>query len=1053
MHGTHPAQEGKPCPLIALLAPLNTQVSFAYPSRMDQVALDKVSLSFPAGKTTFVIGRSGSGKSTLGQLLVRFYQPTSGEISLDGTSLEKLDVQWLRDHITLVEQHSVLFNESIRRNISLGKKDYNITKEDIEQAVAFSMLQQMVQDLPNGLETVLGITGNSLSGGQRQRVALARARLRDTPVLILDESTSALDYITRSAIIGAIRSWRRGKTTIIITHDTSQIVADDFVYVMDKAQVVEQGFRKMMETEPHSTFHTFINSNETEDTNVEDYPIDDTEEILSLYADSWGIAGQLEDYSSATLFRQSLSIPFSSPRRSSLAPSVRTISRKPSIESEIGNAMTDVGKPRPIPASAPGTFGEKEPVERVHPASTASGHSSRRGSPALRPLSTLRPLSFTSPTLPNHTENDNIPYFRKTFRAKMALRMKRQSYNEHCEDTVENLSILHIIRSVWPLVDWTSRFALIIAIFCALIHAAATPTFGFVLSSLFSTFFIIENQRELAQIYALSILGIAVVDGLAVYGFEALFDICAQRWANVLKSESMKRILLQPREFFDQKENSVSRLAECLDNFAEEARNLPGRFTGILIVMVLTVTIALIWSMITCWKLTLMALACLSVMFCITRVYNTISNRWERLCNEADERVGQVLHETFVNIRTVRCLVLEEVFRQKYTEATLNALKTGTKRSIYSGSMFGLNYSSAAFVSALLFWWGAYIVSKGEFTATNIIMTFNILMLSVAHANHIGSYIPQINIARDAGSRLMRLARLSQDSHELIGTEQLFIAGDIALEHATFTYPTRLNHPVLYDVTLNIPQGSCTVIVGTSGSGKSTIAALLLKLYPTDHQPSKRKPDISISNHDIKGLHTFTLRSRMAIVSQTPVIFPGTIAENITYGLSPSSPFTTTEGIQAAAAAAGVGEFIDSLPQGYRTVVGDGGTGLSGGQAQRIAIARAIVRKPDILILDEATSALDVESAGIIRDTVQRLVKESKEEGVQDVGPSGFSQRGQRKHMTVIIITHAREMMAIAEKIVMLEKGRVVDEGSFEDLRRKRGPFASLLRGDNGERP
>jgi ATP-binding cassette subfamily B (MDR/TAP) protein 1 len=1046
-----------PAPSVTVLT---CQVSFAYPSRPGQLAIRDVSMSFPVGKTTFVIGRSGSGKSTLGQLLVRFYQATSGHIRLDGVSLHQLDPLWLREQVTLVEQHSVLFNFSIRRNIALGKIGRAASPEEVEQVITFAMLQEMITALPNRLDTELGMHGNNLSGGQRQRMALARARLRDTPVLILDESTSALDYITRSAIINSIRIWRQGKTTIIITHDVSQVSPDDAVYVMDNARVVQQGLRKVLEADPHSAFHTLVDQPETDEVNDALSSSDETDDIIFMYAGSWN-AEPLPRPSTAALFRQSIISPFLSPRMPPRAPnSVASLSTRPSIDLESDSALERLDKTQLSHAAAYDMF------EKTFKPRPSSRPISQRVSVASRPVSVTSYHSVLSDVCDTRlrarpslhfkiqSKSKDKPSFRRAFRAKTEKHRERRSADIKSVDVVETLDIWQIATSVWPLVGWPTRLTLIAAVLCALIHSAATPTFGYVFAQLLSTFYAAGNQRQLAQIYAIAILVIAVVDGLATYGYNALFDISAQTWANTLKAEGMKRVLSQPREFFDREENSVSRITECLDQFAEEARNLPGRFVGILIVMVFCIGIVITWSLISCWKLTLMALPCLAVMYCITRVYNAISNRWERFSNEADEHVGQALHETFVNIRTVRCLVLEEIFGERYREATLNALKIGTKRSIYSGSVFGLNYASSFFVTAFLFWWGAYIVSKGDFSPTDIIETFNILMLSVGHVSHIGNYIPQINIARDAGSRLIRLARLPQDSHELEGTDQLFKAGDIALENVNFAYPTRKEHQVLHNVSFDIPRGSCTAIVGSSGSGKSTIAALLLKLYQTTAKSSKYSPEVSISRHDIKRLHTSTVRSCIAVVSQTPVLFPGTIKENITYGLSPSSSRTALDNVRAAAQAAGVADFIDSLPQAYQTIVGDGGTGLSGGQAQRIAIARALVRDPDILILDEATSALDVESSAIVRDTIHRLVRESKRDYELGDHSGRVSRVEKRKRMTVIILTHAREMMAIAENIVMLDRGRVVEEGSFEELKRKRrGPFARLLRGEQLEAP
>ncbi|KAL8687793.1 MAG: hypothetical protein Q9224_005048, partial [Gallowayella concinna] len=223
-------------------------ISFRYPSRPDQPALKHASFFFPAGETTFVIGSSGSGKSTLGNLLMRFYEPASGEISIDGHALQDIDVAWLRNNITLVQQQSVLFNETIFKNIAFGRREWNkVTREEVKRSIDTAFLQTTISELPKGLDTIVGTGGNAMSGGQRQRLAIARASLRDTPVLILDEATSALDHISKGMVMDAIRKWRRGKTTIIITHDLSQIADDEFAYILDKGVVVQEGYRYALE--------------------------------------------------------------------------------------------------------------------------------------------------------------------------------------------------------------------------------------------------------------------------------------------------------------------------------------------------------------------------------------------------------------------------------------------------------------------------------------------------------------------------------------------------------------------------------------------------------------------------------------------------------------------------------------------------------------------------------------------------------------------------------------------------------------------------------------
>lgn len=1057
---------------------------------------------FPASETTFVVGKSGSGKSTLGQLLVRFYQPSSGQILLDHVALDELDVHWLRKHVTLVEQHSVLFDDTIHNNVTLGDQSGTVSMEDVKNAISFAMLEPVVEDLPAGLDTQLGAKGSSLSGGQKQRMALARAQIRNTPVLILDESTSALDYVTRAMILHGIREWREGKTTVIITHDISQIQSDDFVYLLDNSRVLQEGYRKDLEAEP-GIFHSFLASHDGEkDTSDSEYSVDDedddaqTDELMSLYRDSWVMPTPARRPLSAVLFGQSVLSSFDNEGPLGQSDNVTSSfeNRTPRVSDEGRNDVYQEAFPEATRGSL------KPPPSALSPISDIFGTNNFNTARTSRTLlndrlsgtyflkekdSSSRPVSrASSPPMPSHSaypkrlsittgRTSQLPQpVKRSRRRKLRSKFSREKIIDEEKRSTDSLSIMEILKSVWPVIDWRSRLALCAAMLATLVHAIATPMFSWVFSQLLNTFYDLESTKDEAIKYVLIILGIAAADGLANYFMFYLYDSVAQSWAQALKTEALKRILAQPREFFDKEENSMARLAETLDHFAEEARNLPGRFSGIFLAMFLMMVISVIWSLAISWKVTLVALASGPVLYSITMAYNMISSHWENLANEAADSVGQVLHETFVNIRTVRCLTLEDHFHKKYEEATNNAVNIGVKRAIYSGSIFGLLSSSVLFITVALFWFGAWLISRKEQSVLSITETFMILMLCINHVSQMSQYLTQVNISREAGTRLLRLARLSSTCHEDLGSVKIESAGDISFNKVSFTYPTRRDHQVLHNISFSIPRGSCTAIVGSSGSGKSTVAALLLKLYPTTQTINtflaSEGRDLTISGQNIKNLHTKALRSRMAIVSQTPVLFPGTIAQNIAYALSPSSPESSMENIRAAANAAGVSEFIDSLPNGYHTLVGDGGTILSGGQAQRLAIARALVRSPDILILDEATSALDAVAATTIRDTITRLVRPEVHDDAQSglgcwdgekgeaASPGWLRARGRgskgketRKQMTVVIITHAREMMSIAEHIVMLDKGRVVEEGGYVELKRKKGgAFARLLRGE-----
>ncbi|KAF2625903.1 multidrug resistance protein-like protein 2 [Macroventuria anomochaeta] len=1075
-------------------------VTFSYPTRTDEIALREVTLLFPAGETTYVIGKSGSGKSTLGQLLVRFYQPSSGQILLDHVPLNELDVHWLRQNVTLVEQHSVLFDDTIHNNITLGDQSRTVTMDDVKNAVSFAMLDPIVKGHPAGFETNLGANGSSLSGGQKQRMALARVRIRDTPVLILDESTSALDYVTRAMILHAIREWRQGKTTIVITHDLSQIQAHDFLYLLGKAQVLQEGYRKDLEVQP-GIFHSFLASNEGKKEDIQSEYLSDDEfddaqmnEIRSLYRDSWIRPTLARRPLSAALFGQSVLSSFHSES---------ALGRVDTVAIRIDNRLTRVADEESSNLDEEDFFNAdrvslEPPPETLSPVSDVfmtnqfntartsrtllndrmtEMHSFKEKDYGSRPASraSSRPMSIHSaypkPVSIATVHMSHLPQpVKHSRRRKLRSRFSRETITDEPKLPTDSLSITHILRTVWPILGWRSRLALFAAVLATLVHSLATPVFAWVFSQLLATFYAVKDTKAESIRYVLIILGIAVTDSLANYLMFYLFDSVAQSWTQALKVEAMRRILAQPREFFDKEGNSMPCLAESLDYFAEEARNLPGRFMGIFLAMFLVMVISVTWSLAISWKVTLVALAAVPVVLAVIKAYNMISSHWETLANKAADNVGQVLHETIVNIRTVRCLTLEDHFHKKYEEATTNAVNIGTKRAIYSGSIFGLLNSSVLFVTIALFWFGAWLISRKEHSILKVTETFMILMLSINDISGMSQYLTQVNISREAGARLLRLACLPEISHEDHGTLKIESAGDISFNNVSFTYPTRRGHQVLHNISFSIPRGSCTAIVGSSGSGKSTVAALLLKLYPTNASLhtflASSAKDLSISGQSIETLHTGSLRSHMAIVSQTPVLFPGTIAQNIAYALAPSSPESDMESIRAAAAAAGVSEFIDSLPNGYQTLIGNGGTVLSGGQAQRIAIARALVRNPDILILDEATSALDAVAASTIRETVQRLVSSATKHDDTTGLPMSPRSRGgglwadedwekrkkKKKQMTVIIITHAKEMMSIADHVVMLDKGRVVEEGGYAELKRKRGgAFARLWKGKAAE--
>ncbi|NOJ41645.1 ABC transporter ATP-binding protein/permease [Bradyrhizobium australiense] len=215
------------------------QVSFAYPARPDALAIDNVSLSVKAGEKVAIVGPSGAGKSTLFHLLLRFYDPAKGTISLDGVPIKSADPVDVRSRIALVPQDSVVFAASARENIRFGRPD--ATDAEVERAADLAHATEFLRRLPGGFEAQLGERGVTLSGGQRQRIAIARAILRDAPLLLLDEATSALDAESETLVQTALEELMRHRTTLVIAHRLATVLSCDRIMVMDQGKIVEQG--------------------------------------------------------------------------------------------------------------------------------------------------------------------------------------------------------------------------------------------------------------------------------------------------------------------------------------------------------------------------------------------------------------------------------------------------------------------------------------------------------------------------------------------------------------------------------------------------------------------------------------------------------------------------------------------------------------------------------------------------------------------------------------------------------------------------------------------
>lgn len=1044
------------------------------------MVLQNSSFHFRAGELCFVVGRSGSGKSTLGNLLLKFYEPLGGEILVDGNAIRTLGIEWLRYSVTLIQQTSVLFNDSFFMNVAFGHiNPTRASVEEVRAACETALLQSTISGLPHGMDTNVGAGGHNLSGGQKQRLALARAKLRDPPVLILDEVTSGLDPVSRVLIMEAIRKWRHGKTTIIITHEVTQIQDPDFVYVMDDGCVVQAGvcsglrhqsdgllaqlIAAATEPEPEAG-HSTIESRQTRST-VVNYSriLSDASQNSPLIpgSPSPGEALRGVPFTSRDVFRMTRS---SSQLRllgdhrlhhidtagvlSTLATAAEVAPRR-GVGRMIATLSRQFTSPRaPSPRqSATGATSEQSPIQ-LSPIKTGS-------------LFHLQVLGGAAQDNRRGSGSSRSRHRRETSRAETERGQRTEAEAEAARDEklpnndedTASLSLITIYKTVWPSLGLKEKIFILVGIFTSLIIAGSVPAFSVVFANLLGALYKTERRQEAGQKWAIVLLGIAVVSAIAAFLSRYLLEWAGQAWVDALRRQAFGRVLRQPKTWFENPKHSASRINECLDRNADEMRNLVGRFAPLLLIVVVMTLTSITWALAISWKLTLVSLASGPFLFAATNRYSHVANKWESRCNKAAEETSAILAETFTNIRVVRALTLEGFFHRKHDQSAQRALELGIQKSVYTAALYACWQSMFWFLLALIFWYATRLLAVNrEVTVQAILQVVNLLVLGLSTASNTLNSVPAIATAQATASRLLYYAHLSPDSsHETSGTKKLACPLPIRFDGLCFTYPSNRDHLVLRDLTLFFEAGTSTAIVGPSGCGKSTIVSLILGLHMPDtyrnstHRGSSVHP-LTFSSVPFHQIDFSALRTHIGYVPQAPFLFPASIAGNIAYGLPEGSPLRASANIKQAAREAGIHDFVHSLPDGYDTVVGDGGQSLSGGQAQRVCIARALARRPEILVLDEPTSALDAESAEGIRRTLQALLN-PEQHGHREGFVGARKRHHKRERLCVIVVTHSEEMMRMADRIVVVDAGHVVESGTYAELCERKGRFAEIISG------
>jgi len=370
--------------------------------------------------------------------------------------------------------------------------------------------------------------------------------------------------------------------------------------------------------------------------------------------------------------------------------------------------------------------------------------------------------------------------------------------------------------------------------------------------------------------------------------------------------------------------------------------------------------------------------------------------------------------ETLDAVRTVQAFAQEERAAARFGEATERAFTAArlriAQRAIMTTMVIFIVFAAVGF----LLWMGGHDVLTGRISAGDLSAFVFYAVLVASSGGSISENIGDLQRAAGAAERLAELKAEPPAIAEAVAPRPLPkpVRGSVRFEQVSFRYPTRPETLALEGFDLSVAPGETVAIVGPSGAGKTTVFNLLLRFYDPE------AGTIRVEGVDIRDLKFADLRSVLAIVPQEPVLFTASVADNIRYG----RPDATDAEVRAAAEAASALAFIEALPQGFATDLGARGARLSGGQRQRIAIARAVLRNPAVLLLDEATSALDAESELAVQQALDRLT-------------------GER---TTLVIAHRLATVQKADRIVVVDHGRVVDVGRHADLVRRDGLYARL---------
>ncbi|KAI9169576.1 hypothetical protein LWI28_014310 [Acer negundo] len=630
----------------------------------------------------------------------------------------------------------------------------------------------------------------------------------------------------------------------------------------------------------------------------------------------------------------------------------------------------------------------------------------------------------TPPQIPRTSyQNSPADLFSPAFSITMTHSFQTPNYDNQNDNNLKNYSRsssppqLRLMRM--SAIDWKRT---LLGCLGAAGVGAVHPTYTYFLGSVVSVYLLEDNSKIESEIrfYCIMFLALTVLSFITNLLQHYNFAIMGERLVKRVREKMLGKVLSFEIGWFDHDENTSAAICGRLANEANMVRSLVADRTSLLIQVFFSASLAYTLGLLLTWRVAIIMIATQPLVIGCLYSRSVLMKGMSEKARKAQTEGSQLASEATINHRTITAFSSQNRILSLYRETMKGPKNESIKQSWFSGfGLFSSQFLTTATIT-LTYWYGGRLLNQGLISSKHLFQVFFILMSTGKNIADAGSMTS--DLAKGVGAIKTIFAILDRETEiepeEPEGIEvEKGTSGCIELKNVFFCYPARPDQMIFRGLSLKIEAGKTVALVGQSGSGKSTIIGLIERFY--DPQSGL----VLVDDCDIKKYNLRSLRSCIALVSQEPTLFAGTIRENIAYGKQDDA---TEAEVRKAASLANAHEFISSMRDGYETYCGERGVQLSGGQKQRIALARAILKNPRILLLDEATSALDSVSENLVQEALGKMM----------VG------------RTCVVVAHRLSTIQKADTIAVIKNGKVAEQGSHSNLLAlgNRGAYYSLIK-------